>query len=212
VVELSQSVLSLLRTITTDKNVLNLSSKNGSIIELEYAQKVFELLFDKADHYSGTTHHLPSSFWNEHIRYLRFHGDLQLRMNKRESNKYQSFRILIVSEVDMREDNKSLEYRKFFQWHEDFGVDLYQTDKTTAERLRKEIAPSIEGVDIGVWYDKYTIEFGKVYEKNGIRERWIRISDIKENVSTYSECKTLLEVLMKNSSLVLKSQRRLISK
>jgi hypothetical protein len=206
--KLNQPISDLLRGIVVieSKNIVNTSSKLGGVIDLESAQKVYQLLFSNADYYSGTTHHLPSSFWVEHLAYLKYHQELQLRMNKSKSLKYQSFRILIFSEKDLQADNVSQGYSKFFDWHSNYGVDLYQINKTKAEKIREEVAPSVDVEDIGVWDHKYTIEFGKL-EQNKLK-RWIRISGIKESPSIYQQCKMLIHALKQNSSLVQQSEHK----
>jgi hypothetical protein len=205
--KLNQPLSDLLRGIIVNESKEIVNTSSGGVIDLESAQNVYKLLFSNADYYSGTTHHLPSSFWMEHLTYLKYHQELQLRMTKSKSL-YQSFRILIVSEKDLKADNVSQDYSKFFDWHNNYGVDLYQIDKTKAEKIREEVAPSVDVEDIGVWNHKYTIEFGKL-EKNKLK-RWIRISGNKESPSIYQQCKILIHALKQNSSLVQQSEHKLL--
>jgi len=172
-------------------------------------EKIIETLFNHGTRYSGTVLD-PAPFHRDRFYYLLNHKEMYIRNgtssgSETGSDNYQRCRIIISADPEFKEldANEKAELELFMEWHRRWDVKLLFLNEDNAESLRKECNHELDkkweiwSNNIGIFFDKYCIQFGKNKGGQGGFQRDIQIHS--KLTPTYAACEQFLKLMYENA-------------
>jgi len=186
--------------------------RGHNIILLDESMKnMYHSLFQYATSYDSINTMLPSTFikYQSNTSLLNYQAKLR-RDSGKDNVDSKSVRIMIMEKYRIEKDWENHNTRDacidFLNWHKDWGVTLLHIEPYYANELRRNIEEStnfqFKSMEIGLWKNKYTIQFGEYQlddKKDEVRKYNIWISG--SNTISYVNCELLITTLLDHNEI-----------
>jgi len=162
-------------TIKKFKELTNPSK--GLEMSFMSAGLIYKVLFENATDYISVTYLTPSEYWeiqnSEPVNLLRYHEKSLRKINFLYSNK-KRYRFVIKEkeklnkDIQINQDSSLL----FIKWHSENNVNLFHIDPGYIDDILDKYSKIVHNVGIGLWYDKYVLQFGPLMEYTSNKDQY----------------------------------------
>ena len=128
---------------------------------------LYKVLFENGSDYISVTYLSPSEYWeiqnSEPVNILRYHeNSLKLKNPSYPTKKNYRFIIIEREKLDMdiqiNQDSSLL----FIKWHSENNVNLFHIEPNYINDILSNYPKIVHNVGIGLWYNKYVLQFGPI--------------------------------------------------
>lgn len=180
----------------------NKIDKEGIVLFIDSAKKLYEYLFKNAKEYSGINKILPSEFYDYHQQFLSRHGELT-----RNNNTCKSYRIMLMTKEAIRNDwycNKTrFSNTNFIRFHMEHNIILLQinpsivTEFIIPSLMSKYTSFYLHNTHIGIWKGKYAVFFERLDLKDSNQDQKIgKFWIISNKNPLFENCENFLNELL----------------
>jgi hypothetical protein len=130
---------------------------------------LYKVLFYHGSNYISATYLSPSEYWeiqnSEPVNLLRYHEKSLKRKNLSFQNK-KNYRFIIIEKEKLKRDIKTNQNTTllFIKWHSENNVNLFHLEPYYINEILIKYPKIVHNVGIGLWYDKYVLQFGPIME------------------------------------------------
>jgi hypothetical protein len=177
------------------KNFVRIYTKKD-VLNISYLNVFYDNLWKySGEKYDGSTTFAPSFYMKSEKSYLDSMED-----NVKKGVKIRRFLIITGSRLKADIHQYPEETKEFIKWHEQQKVVLIRVDPDKALKAKQALALTFP--DIGLWYDKYALQFGDYIFNNGEKPegRNLIISGaISSQQINYYNCESFFDELTLNN-------------
>jgi hypothetical protein len=138
---------------------------------------IYKVLFENAIDYISVTYLTPSEYWeiqnSDPVNLLRHHEKSLRKTNFSCLNK-KRYRFIIKEkeklskDIQINQDSSLL----FIKWHSENNVNLFNIDPDYINHILNKYSKIVHNVGIGLWYDKYILQFGPIMEYTNNKDQY----------------------------------------
>jgi hypothetical protein len=130
---------------------------------------IYKVLFENGLDYISATYLSPSQYWeiqnSEPVNLLRYHEKSLKQKDILNSHK-KNYRFIIIEKEKLERDIKINQDSSllFIKWHTENNVHLFNIEPKDIIDILNKYPKIVHNVGIGLWYDKYILQFGPIME------------------------------------------------
>lgn len=140
---------------------------------------LYKVLFENGSDYISVTYLSPSEYWeiqnSEPVNILRYH-EKSLKLKNPSYQTKKNYRFIIIErekldrDIQINQDSSLL----FIKWHSENNVNLFHIEPNYINDILSKYPKIVHNVGIGLWYNKYVLQFGPIMDTQIIRIDIIR--------------------------------------
>jgi hypothetical protein len=170
---------------------------------------IYKVLFENGSEYISATYLSPSEYWeiqNSEPLNLLGHQEKSIKRKNLSHSTKKNYRFLIIEKEKLEKDIQSNQNSSllFIKWHSENNVNLFHIEPTGINNILNKYPKIVHNVGIGLWYNKYVLQFGPIMEYINIKDQshplkrrrfWLHSVDN----DTYTQSAQFFEELIKSA-------------
>jgi hypothetical protein len=138
---------------------------------------LYKVLFENGSDYISVTYLSPSEYWeiqnSEPVNILRYHEN-SLKLKNLSHPTKKNYRFVIIErekldrDIQINQDSSLL----FIKWHSENNVNLFHIEPNYINDILSNYPKIVHNVGIGLWYNKYVLQFGPIMEYTNNKDRY----------------------------------------
>ena len=137
---------------------------------------IYKVLFENGSDYISATYLSPSEYWeiqNSEPLNLLGHQEKSIKRKNISHSTKKNYRFIIIEKEKLEKDIQSNQNSSllFIKWHSENNVNLFHIEPTGINNILNKYPKIVHNVGIGLWYNKYVLQFGPIMEYINIKDQ-----------------------------------------